>query len=147
MGLGRVDSINVNKNMASKKRPVDDCDNIGTSSSKKWHASGILRQDFEDRGVSFSFTPRPLSETFFFLKQRHRPVDVPSCVKSFETFTKDMLPFSLDNVDWNKDLPFTLESERMAVEIVEEAQKKLLQFSDEMEMDDFLHDRFQKRLL
>ena len=124
----------------SRKRPHED-------SSKKCHASSVLRQDLEEYGVFFSPAPRPLSEIFDFLKQRHRPVNVPSCMKCFEKFTKDVLPFSLEDVNWSKDLRFTLESDRMAVDTIEEAQKKLLQFENEMEEDDFLHDKFQKRFI
>ncbi|KAK3103510.1 hypothetical protein FSP39_019742 [Pinctada imbricata] len=133
--------------MTSRKRSFDDhdSDNVDANSSKKMSRCS-LRQCLDEYGVTYAGIPKPISNIFDSLKDGHRPVNVPSCMKLFEKFTKNAVPFSLEDVNWSNDLQFTLESDRMAVDTVEDAQKKLLKLADDMETDDFLKDKLQKRL-
>ncbi|XP_063398593.1 uncharacterized protein LOC134683319 [Mytilus trossulus] len=116
---------------------------------KRLQASDWKREELGDIGVYFAQKPTPLSDLFDKLKsQKGRRVTMPGFTEQLVNFTKEVLPFSLNDINWNKDVNICYDREREAIKQIQEVQRHLVDFADKSESQSpFSIDKLAKRLL
>ncbi|CAG2256612.1 unnamed protein product [Mytilus edulis] len=122
---------------------------LGNRDEERFRAMEWKREELGDIGVYFSQNPILLSDLLDKLKsQKGTRVTMPGFTKHLIKFTKEVLPFSLNDINWNKDISICFDREREAMEQIREVQRNLVDFADRTESEiPFSVDKLAKRLL
>ncbi|XP_063439676.1 uncharacterized protein LOC134720977 [Mytilus trossulus] len=145
-------------NQSTKRKPTTEIDDSSDPSDnsalfnrneKRFRALEWKREELGDIGVYFSENPILLSDLLDKLKsQKGTRVSMPGFMKHLIEFTKEVLPFSLNDINWNKDISICFDREREAMEQIQEVQRNLVDFADRTESEiPFSVDKLAKRLL
>ncbi|CAC5403983.1 unnamed protein product [Mytilus coruscus] len=145
-------------NQSTKRKPTTDLDDSSDPSDnsalclpeeKRLRASEWKREELGDVGVHFAQNPTPLSDLLDKLKsQKGTRVTMPGFTEHLIKFTKEVLPFSLNDINWNKDISICYDREREAMEQIQEVQRNLVDFAERSEGEiPFSADKLAKRLL
>ncbi|XP_052061634.1 uncharacterized protein LOC127701678 [Mytilus californianus] len=145
-------------NHSTKRKPTTNLDDSSDPSDnsalcipegKRLRASEWKRQELGDVGVHFAQNPTPLSDLLDKLKsQKGTRVTMPGFTEHLIKFTKEVLPFSLNDINWNKDISICYDREREAMGQIQEVQRNLVDFAERSEGEiPFSADKLAKRLL